>query len=83
MIELNRRWAEAGMGAANGLFIWRHSDDGGRRYSNCVAQYGHAPEQGTLDEHLDYTMYELRGPTPCDPGATDADNGVAPEAVAA
>ena len=49
-------------GAAHGLFMWRDSDDGGRRYTNYVNRYGHAPEQGTLDEQLDYAMVELRGP---------------------
>ena len=49
-------------GAAHGLFQWRDSADGGRRYTNYVNKYGHAPEQGTLDEQLDYTMYELKGP---------------------
>ena len=49
-------------GAAHGLFQWRDSNDGGRRYTNYVNKYGHPPEQGTLDEQLDYTMHELNGP---------------------
>lgn len=40
---------------------WRDSADGGRRYTNYVHKYGHAPEQGTLEEQLDYTMHELKG----------------------
>ena len=48
-------------GAAHGLFMWRDTADGGRRYTDYVNKYGHAPEQGTLDEQLDYTMHELKG----------------------
>ena len=40
--------------------MWRDFDDGGTVYE-LRNRYGHAPEQGTLDEQLDYTMYELRG----------------------
>lgn len=51
----------ATLGVAHGLFMWRDSDGGERRYLDYVARYGHAPEQGTFDEQLDDTMVELRG----------------------
>jgi hypothetical protein len=44
------------MGAAHGAFMWR--DDRLKRY---LAKYGHLPEQGSLDEQLDYVMAELGG----------------------
>lgn len=49
------------MGAAHGTFMWRDSDDGGKRLTNYVQQNGHLPEKGTLDEQLDHVMWELHG----------------------
>lgn len=45
------------MGAAHGLMMWR--DD---RLQNYAKQFGHAPEQGNLNEHLDFIVKELLGP---------------------
>lgn len=44
-------------GASHGPFQWQ-----GDRLRRYVALYGHLPEQGNLDEHLDYVMYENSGP---------------------
>jgi hypothetical protein len=49
------------MGAAHGAFMWRDSDDGGKRLTNYVNKWGHLPEQGSQDEQLDNVMYELNG----------------------
>jgi hypothetical protein len=49
-------------GAAHGLMMWRDSADGGHRYSDYIGRYGHAPEQGSLNESLDNIMAELKGP---------------------
>jgi hypothetical protein len=49
-------------GAAHGLMMWRDSADGGRRYSDYVGRWGHAPEQGSLNEALDNIVAELKGP---------------------
>lgn len=45
------------MGASQGLMQWR--DD---RLANYVQQFGHAPQQGNLNEQLDYIMHEVSGP---------------------
>jgi hypothetical protein len=45
------------MGASHGLLQWR-----GDRLANYVAKFGHAPEQGNLNEQLDYIMHEVSGP---------------------
>lgn len=45
------------MGAAHGLVMWRDE-----RLTGFVRRYGHFPEQGTLDEAIDYMKYELTGP---------------------
>ena len=49
-------------GAAHGLMMWRDSADSGRRYSDYIGRYGHAPEQGSLNESLDNIIAELKGP---------------------
>jgi hypothetical protein len=45
------------MGAAHGLMMWRDE-----RLTGFVRRYGHLPQQGTLDEAIDYIKYELTGP---------------------
>jgi hypothetical protein len=42
---------------SHGLLQWN-----GDRLANYQQQYGHAPEQGSLDEQLDFIMSELNGP---------------------
>lgn len=45
------------MGAAHGLMMWRDE-----RLTGFVRRYGHLPEQGNLDEAIDYIKHELTGP---------------------
>lgn len=49
------------MGRAHGLFMWRDDDASGARAIDFKNKYGHLPEEGTLDEQLDFVMHELRG----------------------
>jgi len=49
------------MGAAHGLMMWRDSADGGHRYTDYRNKYGHAPEQGNMDEAVDFIKTELTG----------------------
>lgn len=44
-------------GASHGLLQWR-----GDRLNNYVQMFGHAPEQGNLNEQLNYIMHEVSGP---------------------
>lgn len=48
-------------GFAHGLFMWRHDEASGARAIDFKNIYGHMPEQGTLDEQLDFVMHELKG----------------------
>lgn len=45
------------MGASHGLMQWRAD-----RLDNYIKQFGHAPEQGNLNEQLNFIMSELNGP---------------------
>ena len=53
--------APGDMGSAHGLMMWRDSAGGGRRYTDYVNRYGHAPEAGDTKEAVDYIKYELTG----------------------
>lgn len=57
-------------GASHGLLQWNKG-----RFTDYVGKYGHAPEQGTLDEQLDFIIQELNGP---EKAAADA-IGAAPD----
>lgn len=46
--------AAGDMGASHGLLQWR-----GDRLANYIAKFGHPPEQGNLDEQLDFVVHEL------------------------